>query len=186
MNDKEEEKQEKSNHDCLNDKEKEEARQNGFIIIGRTGSGKTTLINALFKKVLGKTEWSPLQVTNEVSVYYYKLTNGKTVCLIDTPGIYDEFHFKEDTNFNLDFEKTIKIISKEKIHTKGILFLINFQYERFELNKYEEEVLLNYNTIFPVKNFWKNVIIIYTHFFLDPNEDQNEKEEIEKKQLSLE
>ena len=181
MNDIEEEKQEKSNHDCLNDKEKEEARQNGFIIIGRTGSGKTTLINALFKKVLGKTERSPLQVTNEVSVYYYKLTNGKTVCLIDTPGTYDEFHFKEDTNYNLDFEKTIKIISKEKIHIKGILFLINFQYERFELNKYEEEVLLNYNTIFPVKNFWKNVVIIYTHFYLDPNEDQNEKEEIEEK-----
>ena len=66
MNDIEEEKQGKSNYDCLNDKEKEEARQNGFIIIGRTGSGKTTLINALFKKVLGKTERSPLQVTNEV------------------------------------------------------------------------------------------------------------------------
>jgi len=165
----------------MNDKEKEEARQNGFIIIGRTGSGKTTLINALNNKVVGGTGKSAGKITNEPKVYYYKLTNGKIVCLIDTLGIYDEFHFENDTNYNLDFEKTIKIISKEKIHIKGILFLINFQDERFKLNKYEEEVLLNYNTIFPVKNFWKNVVIIYTHFFLDPNEDQNEKEEIERR-----
>ena len=122
----------------MNDKEKEEARQNGFIIIGRTGSGKTTLINVLNNKVVGETGKSVGQITNEPKVYYYKLTNGKTVCLIDTPGI---FHFEEDTNYNIDFEKTIKIISKEKIHIKGILFLINFQDERFKLNKYEEEFI---------------------------------------------
>jgi hypothetical protein len=47
-----------------------------------------------------------------------------------------------------------KTISGEKIHIKGILFLINFQNKRFDAD--EQEALLNYNTLFPLKNFWKN------------------------------
>ena len=47
-----------------------------------------------------------------------------------------------------------KKISGEKIHIKGILFLINFQNKRFDAD--EQEALLNYNTLFPLKNFWKN------------------------------
>ena len=70
----------------------------------------------------------------------------------------------------------INVISKEKIHIKGILFLVNFQCERFDAS--EIEALLNYNKIFPLRRFWKSLIIIYTHYYGD--EDGESKEEIKK------
>lgn len=39
--------------DNLSEKEKEEARQNGFVLAGKTGAGKTTLLNAIFGKDVG-------------------------------------------------------------------------------------------------------------------------------------
>ena len=41
-------------HDNLNDEEKEKAKQNGFILVGKTGTGKTTILNVIFNKVVGK------------------------------------------------------------------------------------------------------------------------------------
>ena len=35
-------------HDNLTEQEKEEAKQNGFILVGKTGAGKTTILNAIF------------------------------------------------------------------------------------------------------------------------------------------
>ena len=67
-----------------------------------------------------------------------------------------------------------KIISAEKIHIKGILFLVNFQNERFDST--EQDALLNYNKTFPLKRFWKSLIIIYSHYYGD--EDGESKEEI--------
>ena len=67
-----------------------------------------------------------------------------------------------------------KAISEEKIHIKGILFLINFQNKRFDAD--EQEALLNYNTLFPLKNFWKCVVIVYSHFYADPIDDFDEEE----------
>ena len=65
-------------HDNLSDQEKEEAKQNGIILTGKTGNGKTTLINAMFNKIVGKAEKSAESVTKECKVYYYKLTNGSS------------------------------------------------------------------------------------------------------------
>ena len=75
-----------------------------------------------------------------------------------------------------------KIVSEERIHIKGILFFVNFQKSRFDSD--ETEALLNYNRIFPLKNFWKNIVIIYSHFFVDPNEDDDEEIMIKKRSES--
>ena len=63
-------------HDNLTDEEKEKAKQNGFILVGKTGTGKTTILNAIFNKVVGKVESSAESVTKITSIYYYKLKNG--------------------------------------------------------------------------------------------------------------
>ena len=158
-----------SNED-LDEDEKQEGKFNGFILLGKTGSGKTTLLNALYDDIVGKVANSSQSVTKKCSLYYYKLKNKKVICLIDTPGLSDT-----ETINNEDIDKThlneIKdIINKERIEIRGILYLINFQSERFDAD--EQKTLLNYNNIFPYKNFWKLLVIIYTHFYKDPNEDE--------------
>ena len=161
--------------DQLNDDEKNEAKQNGFIIAGKAGTGKTTLLNAVFGKEVGIAKVSAKCVTKESKVYYYKLENGKCISLIDTPGLADdEKNFGQERIDDIHLEGIAKVISQENIHIKGILFLVNFQNERFDST--EQDALLNYNKTFPLKRFWKSLIVIYTHYYGD--EDGESKEEI--------
>ena len=161
--------------DQLNDDEKNESKQNGFIIAGKAGTGKTTLLNAVFGKEVGIAKVSAKCVTKESKVYYYKLENGKCISLIDTPGLADdEKNFGQERIDDIHLEGIAKVISQENIHIKGILFLVNFQNERFDST--EQDALLNYNKTFPLKRFWKSLIVIYTHYYGD--EDGESKEEI--------
>lgn len=92
--------------------------------------------------------------------------------LIETTELYNTdiySHSQNDKNFN-HFKD---VISKEKIHIKGLLFLTNFQLER--LDKSEQEALINYNRLFPLKRFWKQLILIFTHYYCDPDGDTLEE-----------
>lgn len=165
-----------NNKDILTQSEKNTAKENGFILTGKTGAGKTTLLNAIFGKEKGIAKRQMEAVTQNSTVYYYKLENGKCISIIDTPGLSDTAKIK---NPNVDSEHLKEIemaINKENIHIKGILFLVNFQNERFDSD--EQEALLKYNQLFPLKRFWKNIIVIFTHHFADPDGDS----EIEMKQ----
>ena len=76
-------------HDNLTEEEeKEEAKQNGFILVGKTGVGKTTILNAIFNKVMISSRDAIIaKETKSCLIYYYKLTNGKVVCLVETPAL---------------------------------------------------------------------------------------------------
>ena len=153
-------------------KELEEARKNGFILIGQTGAGKSTLLNVIIGKDVAETGRSRTSVTKNTEVYYLKLKNGKCITLIDTPELPDPeiIGDKEANKFNINLKEIIKDkISKEKIYIKGILYLVNFQLERFDSQK--QEALLNYNTFFPFKRFWKHLIVAFTHSYDDPDTD---------------
>lgn len=157
----------------LNEEEKKKARKNGFIILGKTGVGKTTLLNIIFDKEMGKIESSSESVSTRACAYYYRLKNNKYIALIDTPGLSDT---KKLTNENIDndhLNDIIKVISEENIQLKGILFLVNFQSERFDCD--EQNTLLKYNLLFPVKKFWKNLIVVFTHYYPDPDGDDVEE-----------
>ena len=153
-------------------KELEEARKNGFLIIGQIGAGKSTLLNVIIGKDVAETGRSRTSVTKNTEVYYLKLKNGKCITLVDTPGLPDPdiMGDKEANKFNINLKEIIKDkISKEKIYIKGILYLVNFQLERFDSQK--QEALLNYNTFFPFKRFWKHLIVAFTHSYDDPDTD---------------
>ena len=55
--------------------------------------------------------------------------------------------------------------------------MIIFQEERFDSS--EQETLLSYNRFFPLKRFWKHLVVIFTHY---PNGDDIE-EMIEKTKI---
>ena len=113
-------------------------------------------------------------ITKESTVYYYKLEKGKYISLIDTPGLSDTKKLKNPEIDNIHLDQIQIIISLNNIGIKGILFLVNFQNERFDAD--EQEALLKYNQIFPLKRFWKNIIIIFTHYYHDP--DGNDEKEM--------
>ena len=151
-----------------NEEELKAAKQNGFILIGRIGAGKSTLINVLFDEKVVDVKGSATAVTIEPKVYYLKLKNGRYVSLIDTPGISDH-ELKND----ILFKDILKTISEEKIQIKGILFLVNFQGERFYTA--EQETLIKFQQIFSFKGFWKHLIVIFTHNYDAPFSDDFEE-----------
>ena len=156
-----------------NVKEKNEARKNGFIFVGKTGTGKSTLINVLLGENKCKVERNAKAVTTKTDFYYYKLKNGRMITVLDTPGLNGPKTLN-DPNIDKKYLEGIReVIAKELIQIKGIIFLVNFQTERFDAS--EQQALLNYNTIFPLKDFWKHVLIIFTHYFEDPDGDNIEE-----------
>ena len=156
-----------------NEKEKNEAKKNGFIFVGKTGSGKSTLINVLLGENKCKVERSIKVVTTKTDFYYYKLKNGRMITVLDTPGLNGPKTLN-DPNIDKKYLEGIReVIAKELIQIKGIIFLVNFQTERFDAS--DQHALLCYNTIFPLKEFWKHVLIIFTHYFQDPDGDDVEE-----------
>ena len=141
-----------------------------------TGAGKTTLLNVIFGKEVGLAKRSSELVTTKSSVYYCRLENGNCISIIDTPGMKD-YHNRilNDKDINdTHLQEILKVISEHKINIKGILFCVNFQSERFTVD--DQDVLLKYHSAFPLRRFWRNLIVIFTHYF--PDEDEDNEEEI--------
>ena len=159
----------------LTEEELNIARQNGFVLTGKTGTGKSTLLNVIFNKQVAEAKKHAFAVTKKCQVYYLKLNNGRCISLVDTPGLSDPDIICNDQKDldNIHLKGIENIISQEKIHIKGILFLVNFQLERFDES--EQKALISYNKIFPLKRFWKHLIIIFTHDYSDPNGDTPEE-----------
>ena len=50
---------------------------------------------------------------------------------------------------------------------------MEYYLERFD--KSEQEALISYNQLFPLRRFWKHLIVIFTHDYADPNGDPLEE-----------
>ncbi len=158
----------------LSDEEKKKAKDNCFILLGKTGTGKTSLLNLIYGDDIGEVGYETNSKTKISTCYCMKeVYDSKEYyfSIIDTPGLYDSGGKEYDQKMK---EYTKDLISKENIKIKGILFLSNFQNERFDYS--EMDSLFQYNAFFPLKDFWKHVILIFTHYYGDP--DGYSKEEI--------
>ena len=154
--------------------EKNEAKKNGFVLTGKTGAGKSTLLNVIFGKEIGNVQRTLKSVTQDPSIHYYKLENGEYISIIDTPGLSDTNNSDDRDIDKKHLENILKKIKEENIQIKGILFLLNYQNERFDSG--EQQALINYNKLFPFESFWENIIIIFTHYYLPSDSDENLEE----------
>ena len=163
----------KNKNKNLTNEEIEKAKENGYILIGKTGVGKTSLLNVLYEDNIGIVGYSSQSETN-ISNYYCikeKTDSGYIYfCIVDTPGLYDTNGREKDKDQKEDI---MKLISEAKIKVRGIFFLSNFQNERFDSS--EQNTLIEYNAIFPLKEFWNRIILIFTHYYGDPDGDSEEE-----------
>ena len=128
---------------------------------------------------MGKVGHSTKSETKESNYYCIKeKVNDEIIyfSIIDTPGFYDTNGVDVDINQKKNIQK---LIAREKIKIKGILFLSNFQNERFGYS--EQNTLIQYNALFPMEDFWNRIILIFTHYYGDPDGDT--KEEIEERSI---
>ena len=139
-------------------------------------TGKSTLINVLFDEEKAEVRRSYEAKTQSIDVYYYILDNKNYISLIDTPGLDDLKRIYDEDVDNRRSNKILDFIKGGHFDIKGILYLSYFQ-ERLSYS--EISLLFEYNKIlFPFKNFWKYIIIIFTHCYSDPDEDEDYLEEM--------
>ena len=168
----------------------EECKKNGYLIIGKLGVGKSTFINILCNKELSKVvDRSKSIIIKENNIYYFKLSNGKNISLIEVPDYYEICYYKSEdlSKINNYFNDLLKFIKINNIHLKGIFYLVDFVKERIDST--DIDFLLNIHKIFPLKNLWKKLIIIYTHYYCSPDfetleEKKNEQIDSNKEKFS--
>ncbi len=135
------------------------AKLNTYILLSISGNGKSTLVNLLCK-ANAKVSNSQQSVTSEVTSYNGKLDNGEYFCIVDTPGFFDYKGINKDKE---NYESIKSYLISNNLLIKGIYILCNFQNERF--NDAEQKCVKAISDIFPIKNFWNFVTIVFTHYF---------------------
>jgi energy-coupling factor transporter ATP-binding protein EcfA2 len=154
-----------------------------LLIIGQTGHGKTTFINALINIYLGITindnfRYLLVQnekndqlksITKEITVYKIRSKEGLNfppLIIIDTPGFGDTGGEKED---KLNLEKFKTFFESKKInYINCILYMIIGAYARFGEN---DKIIINHLLDLFSKNLKENFVVGVTNYIQENKND---------------
>jgi len=137
-----------------------------IIVLGKTGSGKSSFLNAIIKS-FGSSLEKLLETSDDtdgcttdlepVNIFY----NNKHLCFYDTPGLDDGNEDQNNGFINLLRNEG----RKPENRINCILIWINAVNARFDGSL--RDTLIEIMNCYPLDNFWEHVIIIKTHILKD-------------------
>ena len=127
--------------------------QNYFVVVGLTGHGKSTFINALCGEKLCEvsSNINPGTLRYQLISFSYK---NHIFNAIDTPGLDNS----DSNNKNIEQINNL-LINYPKIK---ILILIK-RYNDLRLSGSMQNAIINYMNAFPTRKFWEHVIVVNTY-----------------------
>lgn len=156
---------------------------NCFLFLGRTGVGKSLCAKLLTSNNDIVVSSSKNSCTDKICGYdayipssFFFFSKELKYKIIDTPGLYDSNG--RDANI-IDNIKTY--LEDKTIKVKGIFIFLNFQHVRFD--KAEKDIIKKIYNLVPLKDFWKYITIVFTHY---SPVDEYESLETKKKQTDRE
>ncbi|MDG2991474.1 50S ribosome-binding GTPase [Candidatus Synechococcus calcipolaris G9] len=132
-----------------------------YLVIGRTGAGKSSLINHVIGQKV--TETSEYVACTRFVSHYILNTPEKNICLIDTPGLCDEI----DESYDIAYLN--QIISKVNLnHLYGTLYVtpLNDYFRSDDMRAFR---LLDSEL---GSHIWANCKIVFTFSMSVPREEQ--------------
>lgn len=133
-----------------------------ILLLGKTGVGKSTFANFILKydhDVFEKSG-SGKSCTKEIqSMIGNQNTISEDLLIIDSPGIFDY----EKTNEEIIKKIIIKLKENFANGLNSILIFFNGTDPRYD--EYVEKQIQLYLKIFPVKNFWSHVSLVFTKIY---------------------
>ena len=130
-----------------------------ILLLGKTGVGKSTFANFILKydhDVFEKSGSGNSCTKDIQSMIGNQGTISSEILIIDSPGIFDS----EKTNEEILKNIIIKLKQNFADGLNCILILFNGTDPRFD--EYTEKQIQLYLKIFPIKNFWSHISLVFT------------------------
>lgn len=144
-----------------------------IIILGETGTGKSTFINNLCLTPICKVGLGLDSETEEVLGVKCE-GEYKDIFMIDTPGLNDSNGEEQD-------ERNINLMSqfiKNNPRIKGIIILLKFTDNK--LTGSIKKSMKTFYNMFPMNNFWSHVVIVFSYYY-----DTNSEAKLQRKKLLI-
>ena len=125
-----------------------------FTVVGKTGAGKSSFINALARKKICKVGSGGNSVTPCLEKYDFA-SNGHLFYVIDTAGLDDR-----DEKKNKEKIGQLKTLLEKFPKIKKIIIVK--AYSEVRLSKSIIESIITFMDSFPLKKFWEHIIIVNT------------------------
>ena len=133
-----------------------------FVVIGATGTGKSSFCNFVLNKEIFQTSDDPNSETKEVKGSF-GIKDAKNIFAIDTPGLKDS---SDEDQIHI---KNISQYLRKRKKVQAIILAINFHCPRFDSTL--RELLLVFGNMFPIEDFWEHVGIVFTKYFIKKKQD---------------
>ncbi|XP_075948313.1 GTPase IMAP family member 7-like [Anarhichas minor] len=144
--------QQKQTHSIIDEHYSLSVSNRRIVILGRTGTGKSSVANTIVGEELFKIGDTANSETSECRAET-KPVNGRNITLIDTPGFFDTDRPEEELKSEI-----VKCITEFSPGPHA--FLIVFKVERF--TKQEQAVITKINQYFS-EDVFKYVTVLFTH-----------------------